>query len=189
LLKPAAALLLKPAAAPTDACGMPWQRALALALAPYALWLVFAYEYHFLDGVNLAFHEAGHLFLGFAGRTLHFLGGTLGQLFFPAALVLHFRRRGDAFAAAVSALWLGESLMNVAVYLGDARAQALPLVGGHVHDWHWLLAQAGLLAHCATLARLLHLAASAVVVIAWLRAARAAFAPDAGRAPLRGALG
>jgi len=156
---------------------MRWQRVLALALAPYALWLVLAYEYHFLDGVNLAFHEAGHLFLGFGGQTLHFLGGTLGQLFFPAALAFHFRRRGDAFAAALCGLWLGESGMNVAVYLGDARAQALPLVGGHVHDWNWLLGRAGLLAHCEGLARLLHAAASAVVAVAWLRAARAAFAP------------
>jgi hypothetical protein len=160
---------------------MPWQRALAVALAPYAIWLVFAYEYHFLDGVNLAFHEAGHLFLALGGETLHFLGGTLGQLFVPAALVLHFRSRGDAFAAAVCGLWLGESGMNVAVYLGDARAQALPLVGGHVHDWLWLLSKAGLLAHCEGLGRLLHLAASAVVVLAWLRAARAAFAPAEGR--------
>jgi hypothetical protein len=180
--------VLKPAATLTDASEMAWQRALALALAPYALWLVFAYEYHFLDGVNLAFHEAGHLFLGFAGRTLHFLGGTLGQLFFPSLVALRFRLRGDAFAAAVCGLWLGESLMNVTVYLGDARDQALPLVGGHVHDWHWLLAQAGLLPHCRSLAQFLHLAASAVVVIAWLRAARAAFAPAAGREPAQRAL-
>ena len=161
---------------------MLWQRALVVALAPYAVWLVFAYGYHFLDGVNLAFHEAGHLFLGFGGRTLHFLGGTLGQLFFPAALVVHFRARGDAFAACVCGLWLGESAMNVAVYLGDARAQALPLVGGHVHDWHWLLGRAGLLAHCEGLARGLHLAASGVVVAAWLGAARVAFKPAAERA-------
>lgn len=158
---------------------MLWQRLLALALAPYAVWLVFGYEYHFLDGVNLAFHEAGHLFLGFGGQTLHFLGGTLGQLFFPIAAALHFRARGDRFAAAIGWLWLGESAMNVAVYLADARAQALPLVGGHVHDWAWLLGHVGLLPHCEALGRVLHLAASAVVVGAWLKAARCAFAPGA----------
>jgi hypothetical protein len=140
---------------------MVWQRALALALAPYAVWLVFAYEYHFLDGVNLAFHEAGHLFLGLAGQTLHFLGGTLGQLFFPVAATLRFRARGEHFSSAV--------------YLGDARAQLLPLVGGHVHDWGWLLPRVGLLAHCEWLGRMLHLAASAIVVAAWLRLAQAAF--------------
>jgi hypothetical protein len=157
-----------------------WQRALALALAPYAAWLVLAYEYHFLDGVNLAFHEAGHLFLGFGGQTLHFLGGTLGQLFFPLACGFHFRRRGATFEAAVCGLWLGESLMNVAVYLGDARDQALPLVGGHIHDWGWLLARAGLLEQCRPLAALLHLAASAVVMLCWVRLARGAFAAPAG---------
>ena len=155
---------------------MGWRRALAVALAPYAAWLVLAYEYHFLDGVNLAFHEAGHLLLGFAGETLHFLGGTLGQLFFPIAAALHFRARGERFESAVCTLWLGESLMNVAVYLGDARAQALPLVGGHVHDWSWLLTRFGGLAQCESLGRALHLLASAIVVGAWLRLAREAFA-------------
>ena len=32
-----------------------------LALVPYVGWLVFAYRYHFLDGVNLVVHEAGHV--------------------------------------------------------------------------------------------------------------------------------
>ena len=158
---------------------MSWRRLLVVALAPYAVWLIFAYGYHFLDGVNLAFHEAGHLFLLPFGQTLHFLGGTLAQLFVPAAAALHFRKQGDRFAAAVCWLWLGESLMYVAVYLGDARAQALPLVGGHVHDWLWLLSKAGLLAHCETLGSLLHLGASAVVGAAWWTAARSAFVRDA----------
>ena len=152
-----------------------WQRALAVALAPYATWLVFAYQYHFLDGVNLAFHEAGHLFLGFAPEPLYFLGGTLGQLFFPALLALRFQRREESFESAVCVLWLGESLMNVAVYLGDARAQVLPLVGGHVHDWGWLLPRLGLLEHCESLGRLLHVFASAVVIFSWVWLTRAAF--------------
>src|SRR5687768_16686005 len=161
---------------------MRWRRLLALALAPYAAWLVFAYEYHFLDGVNLAFHEAGHLFLGFGGQTLHFLGGTLGQLFFPALLAARFARRGEPFEAAVCTLWLGESLMNVGVYLGDARVQALPLVGGHIHDWNWLLGRAGLLGQAEPLGRLVHVLASAVVIGAWGWCAHTGFAgPDAGR--------
>jgi len=158
---------------------MVWQRALAAVLAPYAAWLVFAYEYHFLDGVNLAFHEAGHLFFGFAGQTLQFLGGTLGQLFFPAVLAFRFAKRGEGFEAAVCTLWLGESLMNIGVYLGDAKAQALPLVGGHVHDWGWLLGRAGLLDQCVGISRMLHLAASAVVVGSWAWLARAAFSSRA----------
>ena len=138
-----------------------WGRVLALLLlAPYVAWLAFAYRYHFLDGVNLAFHEAGHLFFGFFGTTAHFLGGTLGQLFFPVACAIHFLQRGRRFDACVMGIWLCESAMYAAEYIADAQVQALPLVGGHVHDWHWLLSRWGLLAHCETIGGAVHLAAS-----------------------------
>ena len=70
---------------------------LAVLLA-YVAWLAFAYEYHFLDGVNLLFHEAGHVLLGFMGPTVQFLGGTIGQLFFPIACAVHFIQNGKVFA-------------------------------------------------------------------------------------------
>ncbi len=98
---------------------------LLAALAPYVVWLVLGYQYHFLDGVNLLFHEAGHLFLGLFGPTLHFLGGTLAQLFFPAACGMHFLVRGQRYEAAVVGVWLAESLMYAAEYIGDARLQPM----------------------------------------------------------------
>jgi hypothetical protein len=147
--------------------------ALLCSLAPYVLWLVFAYRYHFLDGVNLAFHEAGHLFLRPFGETIHILGGTIGQLFFPAACILHFLRQGRPFEAAVCGIWLGESTMYMAEYLGDAKDMSLPLVGGHIHDWHWLLGRAGILDHCRAIAAAVHTAASLGVLAAFALAARA----------------
>lgn len=138
--------------------------ALLLALVPYAIWLVFAYRYHFIDGVNLAFHEAGHLFLGFFGQTIHVLGGTIGQLFFPAACGAHFLRQGRRFEAAVCGVWLGESTMYMAEYLGDAKDLLLPLVGGHIHDWNWLLSRWGLLFQCRTIAAGVHVVASGIVL-------------------------
>jgi hypothetical protein len=155
---------------------MLWQRALVVLALPYVVWLVFAYEYHFLDGVNLALHEAGHLFLSFGGRTLHMLGGTLGQLFFPVACAVHFLRSDRAFEATLMGVWGAESLMNVARYLGDAEARALPLVGGHIHDWHWLLSRAGILPACQEMAWALHALASLLAVVALVAAARLAFA-------------
>lgn len=154
------------------------QRLLALALVPYVAWLVFSYDYHFIDGVNLAFHEAGHLFLTPFGRTMHFLGGTIGQLFFPAACVFHFLRSQRRFEAAVCSVWLGESLMYVAHYLSDAKALALPLVGGHIHDWNWLLGRWGLIDHCEQIAVFLHGVASLVVLGALMAALQAAFASE-----------
>jgi hypothetical protein len=100
----------------------------------------------FLDLVNLAFHEAGHLFLAPFGETLHILGGTLVQLAVPAGLAAYFlRAQRDRFAAAACVWWAGENLVHIAVYMADARDLALPLVGGGEHDWNTLFYSFGLL--------------------------------------------
>ena len=59
--------------------------------------------------------------------------------------------------------WLGESLLNVSVYAGDAVRQALPLVGGGEHDWTYLLTETGLIAHTAGVAKFIFLCGSAVI--------------------------
>jgi hypothetical protein len=155
------------------------KRLLVAAFVPYVAWLVFAYQYHFIDGVNLAFHEAGHLFFSFLGQTLHMLGGTIGQLFFPVACCVHFLRREQSIEAAICCIWFAESLMYTACYLADAQALALPLVGGHIHDWNWLLSRAGLLAHCETIGSALHVVASLIATAALAWAAHRAFWPSA----------
>lgn len=100
----------------------------------------------FMDLVNLAFHEAGHVFLTPFGTTMHFLGGTFGQLAVPAILIAYFLvRQHQPPGAAFSAWWLGESFVNVAIYMADARDLAIPLVGGGVHDWNHLFFQFGVL--------------------------------------------
>lgn len=125
----------------------PWLRAAAwLLLGWWTLRSGMAGEWIFLDFVNLAFHEAGHVFLGFAGTTLHYLGGTLGQLLVPALLVAHFLlRRREPLGAAVCLWWFGQNFAQIAVYMGDARELALPLVGGGDHDWNELFYRFGVL--------------------------------------------
>lgn len=140
------------------------QRILCVFLAAYVGWLTFAYEYHFIDGANLLFHEAGHLFLGFMGATVHFLGGTIGQLFFPVACAIHFLQSTKHFEAWLMGIWFAESLMNTARYLGDAQAMLLPLVGGHIHDWNWLLNRWKILASCEAIASALHWIAAMIAV-------------------------
>ncbi len=100
----------------------------------------------FLDFVNLVFHEAGHVLLGFAGSTVHYLGGTLGQLLVPALLVPHFLlRQQQPLGAAFCVWWLGQNFGQIAVYMADARDLALPLVGGGDHDWNELFYRFGVL--------------------------------------------
>jgi hypothetical protein len=149
------------------------RQALFVAMVPYAVWLVFAYRYHFLDGVNLLFHEAGHVFFGILGRTIGVLGGTLGQLVFPIATAIHFRREDKPFDSAVCLFWLGESLMYAGVYIGDAQRRALPLINDGIHDWWWLLSRWHLLGAAEGLGTFVHLVASGVVIGALVLAAKA----------------
>jgi len=113
------------------------------------LWGVFGginvHYFWFLNGVDLAFHEFGHLAFGFLGEFLQFLGGTLTQLLIPAAITVYFFRRRQYYSSAVSLFWTGQNFFHVAVYVKDARAQALPLVGGGMHDWAYILGRLGLL--------------------------------------------
>jgi hypothetical protein len=142
-----------------------------LALLPYALWLALSYEYHALDHVNLAIHEAGHVVFMPFGMTMHFLGGTLLQLAMPLAFVLAFTFKRRAFDAAVCVLWFAESLMYTAWYLRDAYLMQLPLVGGERHDWNWLLSRWGVVGHCEAIATGVHTVATVLALGAVARAA------------------
>jgi hypothetical protein len=94
-----------------------------------------------LDDVNLAVHEAGHVLFQVFGDPMVVLGGSVLQLVVPAIFVGYFFVRHEWFAASVIMAWLGASLSNLALYIGDARAQELPLLGGEnvIHDWWYLL--------------------------------------------------
>jgi hypothetical protein len=57
---------------------------------------------------------------------------------------------------------------NVARYIGDARAQDLPLLGGEntVHDWWYLLTEWDLLPHDLAIARWVRMAGAVAFVAA-----------------------
>jgi len=117
-----------------------WRTALTLGLAIYG-WLCLRSpgEYRWLDSLDLAIHETGHLLFAFDGETLMLLGGTLMQLIVPAAFVVALWRAGETHGATVPLWWAGQNCWNISVYVKDARAQELPLVGGGEHDWALLL--------------------------------------------------
>lgn len=96
-------------------------------------------QWVFIDGVNLLFHEAGHVVFRWAGDTMWFLGGSLLQLLLPAAATVYFFSvRHERFAAAACLWWVGENFLNIARYMHDAPVEELPLVGGNIHDWKYL---------------------------------------------------
>lgn len=99
----------------------------------------------FVDAVDLPIHETGHLVFSIFGEFIQFAGGTLFQLIMPSVFLGYFLKRGDRHAASVALWWIGQNCWNISVYVRDARAQELPLVGGGEHDWNYLLGHMGLL--------------------------------------------
>jgi hypothetical protein len=112
-----------------------WRLGLTAVLAVYGWVLLRSPDsYTWLDSLDLAIHETGHLVFAFGGALLTLLGGTLFQLVVPLAFAFALWRQGDRHGATIPLWWLGQSCWNVSVYIKDARAQELPLVGGGEHD-------------------------------------------------------
>lgn len=131
----------------------------------------------FLHLVNLPFHEAGHVFFGVLGnKFLTMLGGSVGQVLMPliCLLVLLLKTR-DAFGASVALWWCGESLMDLAPYINDARALKLILLGGvtgdeveDYHDWEYLLRSMGWLRYDHLLAGIVNAFGVALLLVSFL---------------------
>jgi len=143
-----------------------------------------------LHGVSLAMHEPGHLLFSPFGVAATALGGSLLQVLLPLAFVVAFVRRRAWFAAAVCGWWVAQNVWDVAVYVADARAEALPLVGGGEHDWAFLLMRWHLLDADHAIARALSQGASVVAILSLglaaavaLRALAPAVAPNGSQDP------
>ena len=99
-----------------------------------------------LHNVDLVFHEAGHVVFRPFGWFIMILGGTIGQLLIPAAVIGAFLYKRNPFGAAAGLWWLGQSFIDCAPYIDDAESQQLMLLGGFTgsdvvgaHDWNNIL--------------------------------------------------
>jgi len=126
----------------------------------------------FLHLINLPFHEAGHILFSPFGEFMTILGGSLMQVIVPVVCVVAFVRQDDWFGAAVCCWWAGESLVDVAPYIADARALQMPLLGGGTgaavegHDWEAILTRLGWLHLDRTIGMWTHVIGSIVMVAA-----------------------
>jgi len=119
--------------------------------------------------LTLAIHEAGHVIFRFAGDYICAAGGTINQIVAPILLAYSFYRQRDYFAIAFAGAWLSFSLTDVAIYINDASAMALPLTslgdtGQAEHDWHYMLGVKGLLHYDTTIAAYVHAVAIVVLI-------------------------
>lgn len=117
-------------------------------------------RWYLINTVDLIFHEAGHTLTPpfIFGTFLHVLAGSLYQVVIPLVCAMYFFIKKEPLSTAVTLLWTAASLSYVSVYIGDAEAQVLPLLGegGVFHDWHYLLGATHLLNHTDTIAKLVY---------------------------------
>lgn len=158
----------------------PWWRIILLVYFFYAgMQHMFGSEEYsdWFKGITLAFHELGHILFSPFSYVWMILGGSLTQVLVPiiAGLYLLFLQR-DYFGVAFTNAWLAFSLWDLAVYVGDASYERLPLVsmgGTPEHDWSILLTRWHVLNHDAKFAFAIRVVAFVVWILsvalgAWL---------------------
>jgi hypothetical protein len=145
-------------------------RAFLLVLLARWTWLFLAWPMRedtigasFLHVVSLPFHEAGHIIFSPLGDFMMTFGGSLTQVLVPIVCGIAFVTSSpNPFGAAVMGWWAGENLMDVAVYINDARSLTLMLLGGHTgaevegHDWECILQMTNLMVHDHQIAWTVH---------------------------------
>lgn len=101
------------------------------------------------SGIIFGAHELGHLFWSPFGEWMGVAGGSLTQLLVPLGAAAVVWRGRDWFGVAVCGLFLATSFAELSWYIGDARTEMLDLVSfseeGALHDWNYLLGNAGAL--------------------------------------------
>jgi hypothetical protein len=124
------------------------------ALLYFVKCIVSPLDFHYIAGVNLVIHEAGHVIFTFFGDFMRILGGSLTQVLLPLIFVIYFYVQKDYFSGSILLFWVGENLVEVSIYAGDAIARQLPLLGGDTsgHDWHNLLTRLNVLKYTPQIA-------------------------------------
>ncbi len=127
-----------------------------------ANWLFFAYLFVQIIGfrsdnandlfvggmyfIEFGVHEASHLVVMFLPPLLVAAAGSIGELSFTLLLLAATIKAKAYFASVFAGLWVMLALRSVGIYMADARAQQLPLIGpGETaqHDWHFVFEQLG----------------------------------------------
>ena len=155
-----------------------WKLGIAILVSIY----FFRYATHpgagyFIDNANLLIHEAGHLVFGGMGRVMMFLGGSLFQILVPIIFVGYFLYSEQYFSGALALFWVGENIINVSVYIGDAQARILPLLTGDFdgHDWYNLLGDFNLLPQAGVISQIVYFVGVAVLLLAAVLAIKFSF--------------
>ena len=156
----------------------------AVLMSIYFLWIAWdPMQGSFLDNIDLAIHETGHLIFRIFGEFMGIAGGSLFQVILPAAFFGYFIWQKSYYSASIVLMWVGQSILNVWVYAADAVKMQLVLTSGFTggegsfHDWNYLLTTMGLLDSTKTVAGLIRLTGTVTVITGSIAAIYFSFAP------------
>lgn len=145
----------------------------AAIMSVYFLWIAYdPMQGSFLDIVDLAIHETGHLIFRIFGEFMSIAGGSLFQVILPAIFVGYFWWHKKPYSAAIVLFWVGQSILNVYVYAADAVVMQLVLTSGFTgsegsfHDWNYMLSNLGLLGSTRSVAGIIRFAGTLAVIAA-----------------------
>jgi len=101
---------------------------------------------------------------------------SLLQLIIPLLVMLTFIfKHRDNFAASIGLWWLAQSMMDLMLYISDARAQEMWLLGGvrgkdmpGIHDWNNILYRMGLLEYDQVLSTLVMLLSIGLMLLSFM---------------------
>ena len=125
-------------------------------------------EWHFIDTVNLIFHEAGHTIFFFLGNFLQVVAGSATQILIPLLISIYFFYKNEKLNGSIIMLWVGQNVLNVSLYIGDAALMQLELLGGDavVHDWNYILTTLGLIRYTNIIASISFIIGICIIIVA-----------------------
>jgi hypothetical protein len=145
---------------------------LLVALAAIGAMWWFAFEQleriPLLEWVNLAMHQGGHMVTYSASDVQNAMAGPIAQVAIPLLFAMYFFfGRGDWIAAGVFLAWAAASAAEVSLFVADAPAQRLDLLGDDKNDWAIILGPDGYgaLAKSESLAHTIRDVASVAIVV------------------------
>jgi len=157
----------------------------AVLLVVYFLWIAFdPMQGSFLDIVDLPIHETGHLLFRPFGEFMMVAGGSLFQVIMPAIFVGYFIWQKSYYSAAITLLWVGQSIINVYIYAADAVVMQLVLTSGFTgsegsfHDWNYLLTYLGLINSTKSVAGIIRLLGTFTIIAGGILSVYYSFFPD-----------
>jgi hypothetical protein len=136
-----------------------------------------AWIFQGMHHLNLLIHEAGHtIFMPAAWlgheQVMTFMGSGL-QVLLPLGIgVVYWVQNREIMGTAISLWWTLENLVDVAIYVGDAKVMQLMLTSGSTgsengyggHDWNYLLTEWGHLQDCLAIEHALNMVAKVGMV-------------------------